>query len=77
MVKGIEVDTVKEILIRPGFESVPVKSTSTWVYNDRQTGSPCWLAMNVGHQGEGLIEGNILDYLVDDILTDDYVFKKS
>lgn len=76
MVRGIVIDPVKKLLIRPGFEAVPVESSATWAYNDGQTTSPCWKAMNVGHQGEGLIEGQILDYLVDNILEKDYVFKK-
>ena len=75
MVKGIEIDAVKGILIRPGFESVPVEKTVTWSYNKDQTTGPCWKAMNPGHQGEGLIEGTILNYIVDNILEKDYFFK--
>jgi len=75
MVKDIEIDPVKRILIRPGFESVPVEKTTTWAYNKGQTASPCWKAMNPGHQGEGLIEGGILNYIVDNILEKDFAFK--
>ena len=27
------------------------------------TGKQCWKALNYGHQGEGLIKGNILDHV--------------
>ena len=75
MVKGIEIDEVKGILIRPGFEAVPVERTVAWSYNKGQSAGPCWKAMNPGHQGEGLIEGGILNYLVDSILDKDFTFK--
>ena len=29
----------------------------------------CWMAMNTGYQGEGLIEGSYLDYLVPSLNT--------
>ena len=77
MGKGIEIDTVKKILIRPGFESIPVEKTVGWSYNKGQTASPCWKAMNPGHQGEGLIEGGILNYIVDNILERDFALKDS
>ena len=77
MVQGIEIDPVKGILIRPGFEAVPVEKTATWSYNKGQSSGPCWKAMNPGHQGEGLIEGSILNYIVDNILEKDFVFKNS
>jgi len=39
---------------------------------------PCWKAMNNGIQGEGLIKGNILDYImVSNILEDDFTFKEN
>lgn len=77
MVRGIEIDPIKRILIRPGFEAVPVEKTVAWTYNKGQVGAQCWKAMNPGHQGEGLIEGTILNYIVDNILEKDFVFKKS
>ena len=32
--------------------------------------------MNPGYQGEGLIDGTYFDYLVDDVMTSEYQFKK-
>ena len=31
-------------------------------------GKACWKSMNYGKQGEGLIEGNILDYVMENLL---------
>ena len=59
MVNGVEVDSTKQMLIRPGFEPVPVEPSKTWDSPDN-----CWLAKNVGYQGKGLIEGSIYDYIV-------------
>jgi len=61
-VKGVEVDSTKQILIRPGLEPVPVKPSKNWNSPD-----DCWVAKNVGNQGEGLIKGSIYDYIVDTI----------
>ena len=60
--KGVEVDSTKQILIRPGLEPVPVKPSKNWNSPD-----DCWVAKNVGNQGEGLIKGSIYDYIVDTI----------
>ena len=62
MVNGVEVDSTRKMLIRPGFESVPVTPSKTW-----DSPNNCWMAKNVGNQGEGLIEGSIYDYIVNSI----------
>ena len=38
---------------------------------------PCWKAMNNGIQGEGLIEGNVFDYMVSNILAGDFSLKNN
>ena len=63
MKKGINVDTQKEMLIySDGRDPVPV------VKDSAMTGRLCWKAKNYGNQGEGLIDGEILDYVVPNIL---------
>ena len=62
MVNAVEVDPVKQMLIQPGREPVPVKLSKNWNTQDN-----CWLAKNVGKQGEGLIRGSIYDYIVSTI----------
>ncbi|XP_065888516.1 inter-alpha-trypsin inhibitor heavy chain H3-like [Dysidea avara] len=70
MAKGIVVDQMKQILIRPDHPPVPVRLHHIWDYTHSNTDQlpSCWLVVNDGIQGEGLIDGNILDYVVDDLL---------
>ena len=63
MKKGIEIDTQKKMLIySDGRDPVPVNE------NFVMAGKACWKSMNYGYQGEGLIQGNILDYVMENIL---------
>ena len=77
MNKDIAVDPIKEILIRPGFEAIPVVKDKKWRYNGDEVSSECWRVMNVGHQGEKLIEGTTLDYIVENISQRKFTFKKN
>ena len=77
MRKGVTIDKVKQILIRPDHPPVPVMLGTTW--NERAVSNHttlCWHAMNYGSQGEGLIKGNVLDYLVNSVEQNDFNFKK-
>ena len=70
MVKGMAIDSIRKILTFPdGRDPVPVEM------NDVMTGKTCWKAMNPGHQGEGLIKGSVLDYMVSNLLEDDFKLK--
>ena len=72
MIKGVDIDSQKQLLIYPdNHDPVPV-TTDTKMTGD--SNKPCWKAMNNGIQGEGLIKGNILDYVVSNILEDDFTF---
>ena len=72
MVKGMEIDPIKKILVYPdNRDPVPVET------DNAMTGKTCWKAMNPGRQGEGLIKGSILDYMVSSLLEDDFVLKKT
>ena len=76
--KGVEVDQVRKILIMPDKEPVPVMRRPVWSFMERETPDDqlCWTAMNPGYQGEGLIDGTYLDYLVDDVMSTDFKFKQ-
>ena len=64
MKKGIEIDTQKNMLIYPdGRDSVPV------IEDFAMAGRKCWKAMNYGNQGAGLIQGDILNYVTENILS--------
>ena len=77
MNKDITIDPVKEILIRPGFDAIPVTKDKKWQYNKEAVSSECWRVMNVGHQGKKLIEGTILDYIVENVNQRKFTFKKA
>ena len=73
MKSGIDIDVRKEILIySDDRDPVPVTKDSI------MTGDPnklCWRAMNYGKQGEGLIHGSILDYIVSNLLDTNFKLK--
>jgi len=70
MSKGVDIDKQREMLIYfDGRGPVPVTKDSTMTGN---AGRQCWKVMNYGHQGEGLIKGKILDYVVPHILSADF-----
>ena len=76
--KEVEIDTVRKILILPGKEPVPVMRRPVWSFMEREVAEDqlCWTAMNPGYQGQGLIDGTYLDYLVNDVFSTDFKFKK-
>ena len=73
MKSGIDIDVRKEILIySDDRDPVPVTKDSA------MTGDPnklCWRAMNYGKQGEGLIHGSVLDYIVSNLLDTNFKLK--
>jgi len=64
MKKGINIDTEREMLVYSDGRD-PVSVSRDFV----MTGKWCWKANNFGHQGEGLIDGDILDYVVPSVLS--------
>ena len=64
--KGVNIDTKKSLLtFSDGRDPVPVMRDTSMTGNSEQW---CWKAMNYGNQGEGLLQGKVLDYVVADIL---------
>ena len=66
--KGHSIDEVRKLLLFPTSERepIPVMRRPIWGFMERESGTPdhlCWMAMNVGYQGEGLIQGHYLDYV--------------
>ena len=74
MGQGVMIDEIKSILIRPNFPPIPVVKSS---YQSAEMTKRCWKSMNVGNQGQGLIEGTILDYVVPSLTEKNFVFKNS
>ena len=74
MTKDIDIDVQKQILIYPdGRDPMPVTKDTRMTSNFSK---PCWKTLNTGIQGEKLIKGDILDYVVSNILEDDFAFKR-
>ena len=77
--RDVVLDDVRKILMIPGKEPVPVQRKPVWAFMEREAGDSsnfCWVAMNPGYQGEGLIDGTYFDYLVDDVLSTEFKFRK-
>ena len=69
MGKGIHIDIQKQLLVySDGRDPVPITRDNTMT---GRSGKECWKAMNFGHQGEGLILGKILNYVVPHLLSDE------
>jgi len=63
MVNGMSVDQRKKILTYPdSHDPVAVELDNV------MTGKTCWKVTNPGRQGEGLVKGNFLDYVVSSLL---------
>ena len=75
-------DKVRKLLFMPNKSPVPVEWKPVWRFlekrmADKETGQHCWVAMNPGNQGKGLIDGHYLDYLVEDVLSSGFQFRSS
>ena len=69
MRKGVHLDNQRQMLMfSDGRYPVPVIRDSAMTGG---SGKECWKAMNFGNQGEGLIIGKILNYVVPHLLSDD------
>ena len=73
---GVEIDETRRLLLLPGMDPVAVMRKPVWHFMEREEEdrSLCWAAMNPGYQGKKLIEGHYLDYIVNDVLSEDFKF---
>lgn len=75
---GVEVDVTRRIIIIPNKEPVPIKRRPVWSFMERKnvggakTNEECWMAMNPGYQGQGLIDGHYTNYMVDHLFSTDF-----
>jgi len=77
---GVRIDHFQKILMLPDKKPVPVIQRSVWEFMKRELhdvadGKQCWVTINHGKQGEGLIEGTYVDYQVKDILSTGFLFR--
>ena len=74
--QGVVIDETRRLLLLPGMEPVAVMRKPVWHFMEREErdSNLCWAAMNPGYQGKKLIEGHYLDYVVNDVLSDNFKF---
>ena len=74
--QGVEIDEVRKILIIPHKEPVPIMRRPIWSFMERDQkkldSDFCWTAMNIGYQGDSLIDGHYIDYTVPNILSTNF-----
>ena len=75
---GVELDPVRKMLIMVDKEPIPVAKRPIWSFMDRRKGRKrmtykhCWMSMNAGIQGDGLIDGHYQNYIVPRLLSTDF-----
>ena len=69
---GTKVDKERRELILPKRSAIPVilEDPKPEVHHKKK----CWLPRTPGYQGEGLIEGDYSDYVVDSIFATDFIY---
>ena len=72
----MEIDETCRLLLLPNMEPVPVMRKPVWHFTEREVVEDklCWVTMNPGYQGKKLIEGHYLDYIVNDVFSEDFKF---
>ena len=70
--KGTKVDKVNKLLVLPSRPPIPVTMETTKPEVHHKT--ECWRPMTPGYQGQGLLEGEYPDYVVDRVLATEYVY---
>lgn len=76
----IMIDEVRKLLFLPNKAPVPVEKKPVWRFMERTAHEGeheqyCWSAMNPGQQGKELIDGDYLDYLVEDVHSTGFQFQ--
>ena len=76
--QGVEIDEVHKMLIIPHKEPISIMQRPIWSFMERKKNRSsiddnfCWTTMNIGYQGDGLIDGHYIDYIVHDVLSVDF-----
>ena len=74
--KGVSIDVKKHELVMPSGRSVRVELKEYWPEVHQKKGN-CWRAMNPGYQGDELIEGHYLDYVVDHVFATEFEYSRA
>ena len=67
------------MLVMPNKDPVAVEWKPVWKYLEREKPDDemkhCWVSMNPGNQGKGLIDGSYMDYAMEDVLSSGFQFQ--
>ena len=67
------------MLVMPNKDPVAVEWKPVWKYLEREKPDDemkhCWVSMNPGNQGNGLIDGSYMDYVMEDVLSSGFQFQ--
>ena len=74
--KGVSIDVKRHELVMPSERSVRVELKEYWPEVHQKKGN-CWRAMNPGYQGDELIEGHYLDYVVDHVFATEFEYSRA
>ena len=73
---GYSIDEVRKLLLFPSAdrEPIPVMERPIWSFMERENRNGlkqqmCWMAMNTGYQGEGLLNAHYLKYVLPDLFS--------
>ena len=70
--KGTKVDKVNKLLVLPNRPPIPVTMETTKPEVHHKT--ECWRPVTPGYQGQGLLEGEYPDYIVDYVFATNFKF---
>lgn len=73
---------MRKLVLMPNKAPIPVERKPAWKYLEKKNFKEqnlihCWTVMNRGKQGQGLIDGHYLDYVVEDVLSSGFIFQAS
>lgn len=77
------IDKEHGLLLMPDKAPVPVEWRPAWRHTELKRNRDtlalvnCWTAMNAGRQGDGLINGHYLDYVVQGVLSSGFYLQPS
>ena len=73
---GIEIDVENQMLHLPGKSPVPVKLRPIWKFMAEEISEDpvCWTTVKPSNQGEGLIQGEYIDYEVYNLVSTGFKF---
>ena len=72
--EGIRIDEERSLLILPHKPPVQMKQRHVWKFMEREVADDqlCWTSAQHANQGENVIEGTYMDYVVEDVYSTEF-----